>query len=52
MPPPRQDSALSEAESKRLREDLKGTRNRVVAPVPPPEATGSTAGSAATRDKS
>ena len=28
MPPPRQDSALSEAESKRLREDLKNTRDR------------------------
>ena len=27
MPPPRQDSALSEAESKRLREDLKNTRD-------------------------
>jgi type IV pilus biogenesis protein CpaD/CtpE len=29
IPPARQDSALSEAESKRLREDLKNTRNRV-----------------------
>ena len=28
MPPPREDGALSEAESKRLREDLKNTRNR------------------------
>ena len=46
LPPPRQDSALSDAESKRLREDLKSTRNRVVAPVPPPEATGSNAGGA------
>lgn len=46
VPPPRQDGALSDAESKRLREDLKSTRNRVVAPVPPPEATGSNAGGA------
>ena len=29
MPPPRRDGALSDAESKRLREDLKNTRNRV-----------------------
>ena len=42
MPPARQDTALSEAESKRLREDLKNTRNKVVSP----EATGGTAGNA------
>jgi hypothetical protein len=35
MPPSRKDAAMSEAESKRLREDLKGTRSRV---APPPEA--------------
>ncbi|MPZ41679.1 MAG: hypothetical protein GEU95_27290 [Rhizobiales bacterium] len=39
MPPPRQDSALTEADSKRLREELKNTRKRVA----PMEATGSTA---------
>jgi PBP1b-binding outer membrane lipoprotein LpoB len=38
MPPARQDSALSEAESKRLREDLKNTRIKVA----PPEATDTT----------
>ena len=38
MPPARQDTALSEAESTRLREDLKGTRTRI---APPPEAAGS-----------
>jgi hypothetical protein len=38
MPPVRQDTALSEAESKRLREDLKDTRNKIV----PTEATGTT----------
>ncbi len=38
MPPPRQDSALSEAESKRLREELKNTRAKVA----PTEATGTT----------
>ena len=38
LPPPRQDSALSDAESKRLREDLKDTRNRITAPIPAPEA--------------
>ena len=38
MPPVAPTSAMSEAESKRLREDLKGTRARV---APPPEATGS-----------
>ena len=43
LPPPRQDSARSDAESKRLREDLKNTRNRVTAPIPAPEATGTTA---------
>ncbi len=46
MPPSRQDGALSDAESKRLREDLKSVRNRVTAPVPAPDATGSTAGNA------
>lgn len=44
MPPPRQEGALSEAESKRLREDLKNTRARI-APTPT-EATGSTPGAA------
>jgi len=43
MPAPRTDSALSEVESKRLREDLKNTRNRI-APTSS-DATG-TAGSA------
>ena len=43
MPPPRQEGALNEAQSKRLREDLKNTRNRVSAPIPSPDATGSTA---------
>ena len=38
MPPARQDTALSEAESNRLREDLKGTRARI---APPPEAAAS-----------
>ena len=38
MPPARQDHALSEAESKRLREELKNTRNKVA----PTEATGTT----------
>jgi len=46
MPPARQDTALSEAESKRLREDLKGTRARI---APPPEAAaGADAGGART----
>ena len=39
LPPPRQDGALSEAESKRLREELKNTRARVA----PAEATGTAA---------
>jgi hypothetical protein len=43
LPPPRTDTALSEGESKRLREDLKNTRNRI-APASS-DATG-TAGSA------
>lgn len=46
MPPSRQDGALSSAESKRLREDLKNVRSRVTAPIPDPDATGSTAASA------
>ena len=37
MPPARQDGALNEADSKRLREELKNTRIRVA----PTEATGS-----------
>jgi hypothetical protein len=36
MPPARQDTALSEAETKRLREELKNTRNKIA----PTEATG------------
>lgn len=36
MPPPREDAALSEAESKRLRDELKNTRNRLLGP----DATG------------
>jgi hypothetical protein len=44
LPPPRADSALSDVESRRLREDLKKTRNRV-APAAS-EATGTTAGAA------
>ncbi len=46
MPPPRQDSALSEAESKRLREELKNTRNRVWPRTEATEAPRRTAGSA------
>jgi hypothetical protein len=46
MPPSRADGALSKAESQRLREDLKNMRNRVSAPIPAPDATGSTAGNA------
>jgi hypothetical protein len=42
IPPPRQDNALTAAESKQLREDLKNTRNRVA----PTEATGSNGGNA------
>jgi hypothetical protein len=42
LPPPRTDSALSEVESKRLREDLKNTRNRV-APASS-DATGAAGG--------
>jgi hypothetical protein len=42
MPPARPDGALTEAESKRLREELKNTRNRVTHP----EATGTTSGNA------
>jgi hypothetical protein len=46
MPPARQDTALSEAERNRLREDLKGTRARI---APPPEvAAGANAGGAHT----
>ena len=44
MPPSRQDGALSDAESKRLREDLKSVRNRVTAPIPAPGETGSAGG--------
>jgi hypothetical protein len=43
MPPPRTDGALSEVESKRLREDLKNTRNRI---APSSDATTGTAGGA------
>jgi len=43
MPPARQENALSEAESKRLREELKNARNRL---APAAEATGSNAGNA------
>jgi hypothetical protein len=43
MPPSRRDAALSDAETKRLREDLSNTRNRVSAPLPEPGATGATA---------
>jgi hypothetical protein len=42
MPPPRQDGALNDADSKRLREELKNTRNRLA----PTGATGDTAPSA------
>jgi hypothetical protein len=41
-PPQRQDGVLSEAESKRLREELKNARNRIA----PAEADGGTAGNA------
>jgi hypothetical protein len=37
MPPARKDAAMTEAEAKRLRDDLKLTRNKV---APPPEAAG------------
>jgi hypothetical protein len=44
MPPPRQDNALSEADSKRLREELKNSRKRGTPPEPggtaPPNAGG------------
>jgi len=43
IPPSRRDTALSAAETKRLREDLSNTRNRVSAPLPDPDATGTTA---------
>src|SRR5262245_36668465 len=43
IPPARQDTALSDAESQRLREDLKNTRSRLAPPIPAPEATGTTA---------
>jgi hypothetical protein len=43
MPQSRREGALSDAESKRLREDLKNTRSRVTAPLPDPDATGTTA---------
>jgi hypothetical protein len=46
MPSSRQDGALSEAETKRLREDLKNTRNRVSAPLEPPGAAAPAAGGA------
>lgn len=42
MPPARRDGALTEAESQRLREELKNTRNRITHP----EATGATSGNA------
>lgn len=44
MPPPREDTALSEAESKRLRDDLKNTRSRLLG-TESTGATGSTGGS-------
>jgi hypothetical protein len=34
MPPPRQDTALSDAERKRLRKDLNVTRDKATAPAP------------------
>jgi hypothetical protein len=40
LPPSRQDGALNEAESKRLRDELKNTRARVA----PAEATGAAGG--------
>jgi hypothetical protein len=43
LPPPRADTALSDVESKRLREDLKNTRNRV---APTSSSATGTAGSA------
>ncbi len=46
MPPARQDSALSEAESKRLREELKNTRDRVGVPPRRPAAPAGNAGGA------
>jgi hypothetical protein len=45
LPRARLDTALCEAESKRMREDLKGTRARI---APPPEAAGADAGGART----
>jgi hypothetical protein len=46
VPPPRRDGALTDAETKRLREDLKNTRNRVTAPLDAPGATAPAAGGA------
>jgi hypothetical protein len=46
MPPPRQDRAMSASESGRLRQELKGTREKVAAPAPSPTADGATAGAA------
>jgi hypothetical protein len=43
MPPPRQERALNEADTKRLREELKQTRARLA----PKETTGSTGSGAA-----
>jgi hypothetical protein len=40
MPPARKDAAMSEAEAKRLREDLKLTRNKI---APPPDPAGGAA---------
>ena len=48
LPPPRADSALSDVESKRLREDLKKTRNRI-APTPA-DATGTTGAAGGARN--
>ena len=36
LPPPREDRAMSASESGRLRQELKGTREKTAAPVPPP----------------
>src|SRR5438128_3853678 len=47
MPPPRADSVLSEAEKKKLREDLAATRERAARRAAEPDATAATGGTQA-----
>jgi hypothetical protein len=44
MPPPRRDTPLSEAERKRLKDDLIATRERLAKRKAKPESTSSTSG--------